>query len=149
MSFISQTLAEFKPDQTLIKEYKNWYVLLREKQVTLGSLILLCKDNVDQFSQITPESIIELGAVTKQLETALKHGFCFDKINYLMLMMVDPAVHFHVIPRYSTDRECVGVQFKDFGWDTKLPEVRMTNEITSDTFQAIRLHIRNLFESNS
>ena len=29
-------------------------------------------------------------------------SFCaYERINYLMLMMVDPHVHFHVIPRYS------------------------------------------------
>ena len=35
------------------------------------------------------------------IERALT-AFCgYERINYLMLMMVDPHVHFHVIPRYS------------------------------------------------
>jgi diadenosine tetraphosphate (Ap4A) HIT family hydrolase len=33
-----------------------------------------------------------------------------------MLMMVDPNVHFHVIPRYSELREWNGVPFPDAGW---------------------------------
>jgi len=37
-------------------------------------------------------------------------------INYLMLMMVDPDVHFHVIPRYASVRQHAGVQYADAGW---------------------------------
>jgi diadenosine tetraphosphate (Ap4A) HIT family hydrolase len=33
-----------------------------------------------------------------------------------MLMMVDPTVHFHVIPRYSEPRDWGGLQFADAGW---------------------------------
>jgi diadenosine tetraphosphate (Ap4A) HIT family hydrolase len=31
-------------------------------------------------------------------------------------MMVDPNVHFHVIPRYSTTRQWNDVEFPDTGW---------------------------------
>jgi len=33
-----------------------------------------------------------------------------------MLMMVDPHVHFHVIPRYSGNRSLAGVDIADHGW---------------------------------
>ena len=33
-----------------------------------------------------------------------------------MLMMVDPHVHFHVIPRYSEARQWDGIAFPDAGW---------------------------------
>jgi diadenosine tetraphosphate (Ap4A) HIT family hydrolase len=33
-----------------------------------------------------------------------------------MLMMVDPNVHFHVIPRYSEPRSWGGIDFPDAGW---------------------------------
>jgi diadenosine tetraphosphate (Ap4A) HIT family hydrolase len=33
-----------------------------------------------------------------------------------MLMMVDPNVHFHVIPRYSEPRRWGGIEFPDAGW---------------------------------
>jgi len=33
-----------------------------------------------------------------------------------MLMMVDPDVHFHVIPRYSSPREASGLVYADAGW---------------------------------
>ena len=33
-----------------------------------------------------------------------------------MLMMVDPNVHFHVIPRYEGTRAWAGLDFPDAGW---------------------------------
>ena len=36
--------------------------------------------------------------------------------NYLMLMMVDPYVHFHVLPRYREPQEFRAVTFADKGW---------------------------------
>ena len=35
------------------------------------------------------------------MEASVSKAFSYQKINYLMLMMVDPDVHFHVIPRYE------------------------------------------------
>jgi diadenosine tetraphosphate (Ap4A) HIT family hydrolase len=40
----------------------------------------------------------------------------FDKLNYLMLMMVDPHVHFHVLPRHAMTQEWNGMAFPDNGW---------------------------------
>ena len=42
------------------------------------------------------------------LDTALAKTFAPDKLNYLMLMMVDPDVHFHVLPRYAAARAFAG-----------------------------------------
>ena len=50
------------------------------------------------------------------IERLLKAKTAYEKINYLMLMMVDPDVHFHVIPRYSGEREFGGLAFPDAGW---------------------------------
>jgi len=33
-----------------------------------------------------------------------------------MLMMVDPHVHFHVVPRYSEPRRWNGLEIADRGW---------------------------------
>ena len=50
------------------------------------------------------------------MEGCLRQVAAYERINYLMLMMVDPDVHFHVIPRYSTPRELAGQVFNDAGW---------------------------------
>ena len=50
------------------------------------------------------------------MEPWLKAAVDYEKINYLMLMMVDKDVHFHVLPRYSGVREHEGAVFPDAGW---------------------------------
>ena len=111
-----ETLKTFGYPDTLVREYEHWCVLLRPAQVTLGSLVMICKQDVTQFSDISGAAFAEMGQVTKDIETGLKTVCDFDKINYLMLMMVDPHVHMHVIPRYSEPRVFEGVEFKDTGW---------------------------------
>ena len=39
-----------------------------------------------------------------------------------MLMMVDPHVHFHVIPRYGGSRTIAGLEVTDHGWP-RTPEL--------------------------
>jgi diadenosine tetraphosphate (Ap4A) HIT family hydrolase len=85
-------------------------------QPTLGSLVLVCKDEAAHFGEISEAASTELRHAVAEIERALGEAFHFEKINYLMLMMVDPDVHFHVIPRYSGQREFAGSAFPDAGW---------------------------------
>jgi diadenosine tetraphosphate (Ap4A) HIT family hydrolase len=115
-SVFNATMLKFGAPQTIIRQYDHWTVLLRPQQLTLGSLILAAHDPARAFSQLSPESFIELHEVTSQLEAALARAFHYDKLNYLMLMMIDPDVHFHVLPRYSETRKFEGTGFSDSGW---------------------------------
>jgi diadenosine tetraphosphate (Ap4A) HIT family hydrolase len=107
---------KFNYPNTLLHEYKHWVVLLRPKQVTLGSVILAHKGEATKLPEVSPESFSELAEITKDIESTLNNLFQFEKINYLLLMMVDKNVHFHVIPRYSTAKQFMDVEFVDTGW---------------------------------
>ncbi len=109
----NDTIVKFGYPETLLKDYHHWVVLLRPKQVTLGSLILAHKGDAQRLSQVSTEAFTELSTVTSELELVLERAFQFDKINYLLLMMVDKHVHFHVIPRYAAAREALGTFFND------------------------------------
>ena len=95
------TLEKFGYPHSVIKSYQYWSVLLRPQQVTLGALILGAHSQAEAFSDLDGVEIEELSSIIKHLELTLSRCFNYDKINYLMLMMVDPKVHFHVIPRYA------------------------------------------------
>jgi diadenosine tetraphosphate (Ap4A) HIT family hydrolase len=84
--------------------------------VTLGSLILACKEPVQQFHAVSAEAFAEQKQVVTDIEQVLGEMVGYAKINYLMLMMVDPDVHYHVIPRYEQPIEFEGVAFPDHGW---------------------------------
>ena len=113
---MNPTIEKFGFPATLLRESEHWIVLLRPSQVTLGSLVLAAKSDATAYSQLPEAAFAEQAVAIREIETSLA-AFCrYERINYLMLMMVDPNVHFHVIPRYSTPREWRGIQFVDEGW---------------------------------
>jgi diadenosine tetraphosphate (Ap4A) HIT family hydrolase len=113
---MNETIVKFGYPATLITEYDHWLVLLRPAQPTLGALILAAKSNATAFGALPAAAHAELAPITAAIESALGAAVDYARINYLMLMMVDPHVHFHVIPRYEGERTARGVGCADAGW---------------------------------
>ena len=101
----------FDEEHLLIKEYKHWKVLAHTAPRTLGSCVVLTKSHHPRFGELSEEETAELAVVAKELEGALMQLWKFDNINWLMLMMKDKHTHFHVFPRYETDKEFEGKTF--------------------------------------
>ena len=113
---INSTITRFGHPATLVRDYQHWVVLLRPAQVTAGSLILAAKGEATAYGDLPQRAFIEQGAIIAQIEATLRRAVTYERINYLMLMMVDPHVHFHVIPRYSGIRSLAGIDIADQGW---------------------------------
>ena len=130
---MNETLLKFGYPNSLIKEYEHWCILLRPEQVTLGSIVLICKQDVYRFSNISKEAFLEYPKIIKTIENKLFNCFQYNKINYLMLMMIDPNVHFHIIPRYSDNKIFEGKTFTDNGWPG-LPSFSSINKVNEKLF---------------
>ncbi len=113
---MSTILAKFGYPRSLLKSYRYWNLLLRPGQITIGSLVLICKESVHQYSQISQEAMSEQKVIVSEIERVLKHRFDYSKINYQMLMMQDPDVHFHVVPRYDAPVEFCENSYSDKYW---------------------------------
>lgn len=113
---MNATARKFGHPETLVCDAEHWCVLLRPGQVTLGSLVLVCKRPARRLGEIGEAASAELARVAAAIESALSATLQHDKINYLALMMVDPDVHFHVIPRYQRPAHSGGMDFVDHGW---------------------------------
>ena len=109
-------MVKFAYPASLVREYDDWVVLARPAQCTLGALVLVNKSEIQSFSAIGTAAFQELERVTQDIERSLSAFRPYQKINYLMLMMVDKEVHFHVLPRYESDQEFGGVVYPDSGW---------------------------------
>ena len=72
---MNETIIKFNYPESLIKEYNYWVVLIRDKQVTLGSLILAYKEDLESFSQVSKEGFLELEIVVNYIESTLKKAF--------------------------------------------------------------------------
>jgi diadenosine tetraphosphate (Ap4A) HIT family hydrolase len=140
---MNQTMEKFGYPDTLVREYSCWTVQLRPKQATLGALVAICKEPVQSFGQLSGEAFAELQQVTAGMETALSLSFGYVKLNYLMLMMVDPDVHFHVLPRYAETQQFRGIGFEDPGWPGP-PEIGFDTPVDAAT----RAEIIALLRSN-
>ena len=138
---MNATILRFGYPDTLVTEYGHWVVLLRPDQPTLGSLVLAAKGNAEAFSALPAEAFAELPTVVADVEAALKAAVDYEKINYLMLMMVDPHVHWHVLPRYEGERSAEGVIVADKGWP-KLPQLGEAVKLDPEQVAALRKWLR-------
>src|SRR6185436_14940919 len=140
------TIEKFGWPATLIRDYRHWVVLLRPAQPTLGSLILAAKSDATAFGDLPPEAHAELAVISKEIETALSGAVRYQKLNYLMLMMVDPHVHFHVIPRYEGERERDGFSVTDAGWPGP-PALGQAVALNADQIRALSGWVKELWPS--
>lgn len=125
------TLAKFGYPGTLVCDYRHWCVLLRPAQATLGALVLVAKGEERAFSDLPDETFAEFPLVVREIEHGIKAFRAYDRINYLMLMMVDPHVHFHVLPRYAGAQLFEGVTFTDSGWPGP-PDLKSATDIPEE-----------------
>ncbi len=140
----NETIAKFGYPDTLLADYDHWVVLLRPQQATLGAMVLACKEPAAAFSAISQAAFSSLASVTADIEATLGAAFAYDKVNYLMLMMVDPHVHFHVLPRYAEPRAFGGVSFEDPGWPA-VPNLAAHTELDLGQRAALAEHLRGLW----
>ena len=107
---------KFKPDEYTIKDFKNWIIVVRPKQITLGDAVIILKNQVPSIGDASSEDLAELPTVVAWYEKRCKDLFGAEKFNYIAAMMKDNFVHFHAIPRYSEDKNFAGITWTDTFW---------------------------------
>ncbi|WP_028970608.1 hydrolase [Sphingomonas sp. URHD0057] len=141
---MNATMEKFGYPATLLRELEHWVILLRPAQVTLGSLVLAAKGDATAYSALPPAAFAEQGAAVGLIERGLAAFVEYEKINYLMLMMVDPNPHFHVIPRYSQPRRWGGLDFPDAGWPSA-PQLGAAIALDDDQIARLRHDLSDNF----
>lgn len=127
---MNSTILKFGYPATLVRDYRHWVLLIRPAQVTAGSLILAAKGEATAYGKLSADAFAEKGKIIAEIEQKLRDVVNMDKINYLMLMMVDPHVHFHIIPRYQGTRSFAGLELADHGWPGP-PDLKSAVELDS------------------
>lgn len=137
---MNETIKKFGYPATLIKEFEHWLILLRPAQPTLGSLVLAAKGDAMAYGRLPRGAFVEQAEAVAAIEESLSNFCAYERINYLMLMMVDPNVHFHVIPRYSQPREWKGVAFTDAGWPGP-PQLHNAIQLSPEQIEALAIDL--------
>lgn len=107
---------KFLVKELLIFEGEFWNWSLRPKQPTIGSSIVSLKRHATTVSDITSEEWNELLYIFKLIEERCKKVFSHNVINYLMLMLVDKQIHYHVLPRFDSSTDFNGYLYDDKFW---------------------------------
>ncbi len=141
-----ETLERFGYPRSEVAGYRHWCVLVRPEQVTACSLVLCARSEVTRFGALPEGAHGELANVTADIESALETAVAFEKINYLMLMMVDPQVHFHVFPRYPGARTVCEMTFGDTGWP-RAPALGEATTLDDEQLGAMVTHLRAVWRS--
>jgi diadenosine tetraphosphate (Ap4A) HIT family hydrolase len=142
---VNPTIRKFGYPGTLVRELEHWVVLLRPAQVTLGSLVLAAKSDATAYGALPAEAFAEQAEAVRAIERVLADFCAYERINYLMLMMVDPNVHFHVIPRYSAPRSWSGIDFTDAGWPGP-PQLGAAVQLEPEQMEALRAELASKFD---
>ena len=135
------TAIKFGYPHTMVAETAHWWILARPRQVTLGSLVIVCKEPVTAFGAVSAAGFADLQLAVSQAERLLKGFVDYERINHLVLMMVDPDVHFHAIPRYQGTRHFGGLGIEDSAWPNP-PQLGSAVELAPDVLAALTAELR-------
>jgi diadenosine tetraphosphate (Ap4A) HIT family hydrolase len=128
--------AKFRLAELEVRRYHHWTWSVRPAQGTLAASVISLNRPAVAWSQVDAGENAGLAQVVSDVEAIIKRQFNFDKINYLMLMMVDEHVHFHVFPRYASERKFGGLTWVDTTWP-KPPDLA-AGDPGPETLAAIR-----------
>lgn len=125
-----QTLAEFRAkfrvDALQLHANRGWTLSLRPAQCTLGACVISANRQLHSLGDVTADEAADLAEAVRWFEAKAGQAFGAEKFNHLALMMVDDQLHFHALPRYSSERRLADHVWTDPGWP-KLPDLAHSN----------------------
>ena len=122
---------KFRVHDLEIESTEHWIWSVRPVHSTLGSGVLSLRRFCESFGDITSAEATDLQRIVSVIESKLNRFEPNQKMNYVMLMMVDAHLHFHVLPRYSSAVERFGRVWNDEGWPGP-PLMGANAELASD-----------------
>jgi diadenosine tetraphosphate (Ap4A) HIT family hydrolase len=107
---------KFRLDELTVHESEDWTLSVRPAQPVLGALVLSSRHLALDLSQVPSTSGDGLLDHLGRAERAAQARFGAVRCNVLCLMMQDPLVHFHLLPRYGEPPTFAGHEWPDSGW---------------------------------
>ena len=107
---------KYDTEALMIAENAAWRWSLRPTQCTLGAGLIAARSPLTALGAMTSESALLFAEITALAEQVTRVLLTPDKFNHLSLMMIDPHLHFHFVPRYASERISYDQTFVDSGW---------------------------------
>jgi diadenosine tetraphosphate (Ap4A) HIT family hydrolase len=106
----------FRLDELTIHEERGWTLSVRPGQITLGAMVISSSAGLLDFQDLDEATAVGLSTAFARAERLAKERLGAVRVNLVCLMMKDPVVHFHVLPRYSGPVERYDRTWEDADW---------------------------------
>lgn len=94
----------------------GWILSLRPGQTTLGATVLSVRSGVGDLGALGADEAAGMAEGFGLAERLAREVYGAVRINILCLMMQDPIVHFHILPRYDRTITRYGRSWHDADW---------------------------------
>ncbi len=106
----------FRLDELTLAEFGGWVLSVRPAQLTLGSMVISVADGRERFQDLSETDGAGFVDAAAAAERLAQRVYGAVRINVVALMMKDPVVHYHVLPRYEEPVEAHGQRWLDEDW---------------------------------
>jgi diadenosine tetraphosphate (Ap4A) HIT family hydrolase len=120
-----------------IAESEYWILILNHSQRFLGACIWVLKRHIESISELSPEEWADLHPQLSRTRQALIEQFQPDHFNYAFLQNQDRHVHMHILPRYATPRDYLGIHFNDPDYPSHYTVPAPSRFLKSEQYQVI------------
>ena len=96
-----------------LAQTEYWTLVLNHSQRFLGACFWALNRHIETITELTPEEWAALHPQLIRVTDVLKQHFQPDHFNYVFLQNQDRHVHMHILPRYASPRDFVGITFDD------------------------------------
>ena len=130
----------FRVEELTVESGDGWTLSVRPGQLTLGAMVVSASDGEQWFADLAPDLGAGVLARVATAERLAKQVYGAERVNVVALMMKDPVVHFHVLPRYSSAVERYGREWRDEDWPG--PPTFGSSATEDDVLFAVRDELR-------
>lgn len=131
---------KFHIQELTILETKHWVWSVRPMQPTIGCGILSMKRPAGAVSEMTEEEGADMVRMIRVIERTLTKTFHYQRVHYILYMLEDFHVHYHVLPRYDSERIFQERAYTDTAWPG-LPSL-VSDPVPEETLYALRDFLR-------
>jgi diadenosine tetraphosphate (Ap4A) HIT family hydrolase len=107
---------KFMIERLIVLDDGEWTLSVRPGQLMLGSMVLSSTLGSVDFAGIATSSGSGFISMLERAEAVTRALYGAVRINVICLMMQDPVVHFHILPRYDRPVERYGLVWQDEDW---------------------------------
>ncbi len=133
--------AKFRLDDLHLTACDGWVLSLRPAQLTLGAMVLSVASGTQDLAALNDTEASGLARGLGLAERLAREVYGAARINALCLMMQDPVVHFHILPRYAAPVPRHGRTWSDADWPG--PPVIKPAETPEPVLLALRDELRS------